>query len=66
MSKVDVGVEPPGDLSLPRYGDRFRLSALEVDSVTVLVIAFARDGAAFTEHAEAVDRLFSTLEFEPR
>ena len=60
---VDVAVEPPGDIGLPRYGQRFTLTAVDVDDLTALILAFA-DAQAFDAHRAAVDELLASLTFE--
>jgi hypothetical protein len=60
---VDVAVEPPGDIGLPRYGQRFTLAAVDADQAPTLVLAFAEDGPAFDEHAASVKALLDSLRF---
>ncbi len=60
---VDVAVEPPGDIGLPRYGQRFTLAAVDGDQPPTLILAFADDGPAFDEHAASVNALLDSLSF---
>lgn len=60
---VDVAVEPPGDIGLPRYGQRFTLAAVDAAQAPTLILAFAEDGPAFGEHAASVDALLDSLHF---
>jgi len=59
---VDVGV-PAGQLSIPRYGQRFSLSAVQVGTHTLLILDFAMDGTLFQQHRGAANALIESITF---